>query len=307
MTLTGAAERGRMSRPAGFVALLLCSARLLGGQQPVVRDSTQCDSVVAAARVDSVDVGLFVSTLRSDGGELAAAQAQMVSGVIGSGFVPPRPFRLTVFSGPARMRSMRLVSSDTAIALRAPTLTGVYRFLVTRGGGVARITTVRASLMPGFDSAAATSIREAGYVGGILVLPPDEDSMRVEVRFSTDSSAGARRLVAAFFPRLPIVDAVPRLDNPSAVFPEDAKRDSVTMGEVVLRFVVDRGGDPALETIEVVRATSLTFLKSALIALPLQRFVPATVRGCAVAQVVEYPFSFVAPEPSGPHQERKER
>lgn len=303
MTLNRRAERGRV----WLGALLLCSARVVAGQQPVVRDSTKCDSVVAAAHVDSVDVGLFISAMRSDGGELSASQTQLISGVIGGDFTPPRPFRLTVFSGPARMRSMRLVSSDTAIALRAPNLTGVYRFVATKAAGVTRIMTVRASLMPGFDSAAATSIREAGYIGGILVPPPDEDSMRVEVRFSTDSSAGARRLVAAFFPRLPVVDAVPRLDNPAAVFPEDAKRDSVTMGEVVLRFVVDRGGDPALETIEVIRATSLSFLKSALVALPLQRFTPATVRGCAVAQLVEYPFSFVAPEPPGSHQERKER
>ena len=131
-TLNPAAERSRVWRWVRFGGLLLCSARLLAGQQPVVPDSTRCDSVVAAARVDSVDVGLFVSAMRSDAGELSPSQGHLISGVIGSGFIPPRPFRLTVFSGPARMRSMRLLSSDTAIALRAPTLTGVYRFLATK-------------------------------------------------------------------------------------------------------------------------------------------------------------------------------
>lgn len=282
-----------------LTALVLSPGRLLAGQQPAAKDSTRCDSIVAASHVDSVDVGLFISALRSDGGDLAEGRAQMIATVIGGGFIPPRPFRLTVFSGPARMRALRRVSSDTAATLRAPTLTGVYRFVSTRKG-VVRVSTVRASLMPGFDSAAATAIHEAGYVGGIVAPEGGEDSMHVEVRLSTDSVAGARRLVAAFFPRLPVVDAIPLWDNPAAVFPEEAKQDSLTTGEVVMRFVVDREGEPAMETIEVLRATGFSFLKSALSALPHQRFVPATVHGCAVAQLVEYPFSFMAPEPPGP-------
>jgi hypothetical protein len=281
-----------------LTALVLCPGRLLVGQQPAAKDSTRCDSVVAASHVDSVDVGLFISAMRSDGGDLAEGRGQIIATVIGGGFIPPRPFRLTVFAGPARMRALRRVSSDTAATLRAPTLTGVYRFVSTKKG-VVRVSTVRASLMPGFDSAAATAIREAGYMGAITAPEDGEDSMHVDVRWSTDSIAGARRLVAAFFPRLPVVDAVPRRDNPAAVFPDEAKRDSLTSGEVVMRFVVDRGGEPAMETIEVLRATGLSFLRSALSALAHQRFVPATVHGCAVAQLVEYPFSFVAPEPPG--------
>lgn len=278
--------------------LLACSACRLAGQVPAALDSARCDSIVAAAaRMDSADGGLFVAVGRVDGGDLSADQATLMMNVIGGGFVPPRPFRLSIFSGPARMRLLRPLSPDTTAERRVPTVTGVYRFAVGQSGIVARSATIRASLMVGFDSAAATAIRDAGHVGGVLNPRNGEDSMFVEVRFSTDSSQGARRLTSAKFPRLPLVDAAPRRDNPAAEFPEDAKRDSVAVGDVVLRFVVDRRGEPALETIEVLRATSVSFLRSAIKALPQQHFTPATVHGCAVDQVVEYPFSFVAPAP----------
>jgi len=101
--------------------------------------------------------------------------------------------------------------------------------------------------------------------------------------------------VDADFPRMPVVDAVPFRNNPPAAFPEVEKLDSASRGEVVLRFVVDRAGLPAMETIEVVRATAMTFLRAALTVLPDQRFTPARINGCAVAQEIYYPFSFVMP------------
>jgi hypothetical protein len=67
---------------------------------------------------------------------------------------------------------------------------------------------------------------------------------------------------------------------------------------VVLRIVVDQSGGLAPGTIEVSRATNLDFLRAALTSLPAQRFAPATIRGCPVAQAVEYSFSFVLPESS---------
>jgi len=119
--------------------------------------------------------------------------------------------------------------------------------------------------------------------------------MRVEVRLSTDSLAGARRLVAATFPRMPIVNAMPVRDNPAPVFPDDEKGDSTTTGEVVFRLVVDRDGAPVMETVELVRATSLSFVRAALAILPKHKFTPATIHGCAVSQRVDYPFTFASP------------
>jgi hypothetical protein len=154
---------------------------------------------------------------------------------------------------------------------------------------------MRASLVPGFDSAAVAAILDMGTFHDILVPPEGDDSMRVDVRLSTDSTADARRMIVATFPRMPVIDAMPRRDNPPAAFPEDERADSVTSGEVVLRFVVDRTGMPDMTTIELVRATSLSFARAAVIALPSQRFEPATIHGCAVAQAVDYSFGFVLP------------
>jgi outer membrane biosynthesis protein TonB len=178
--------------------------------------------------------------------------------------------------------------------LQAPTVTGVYRFF-TKKGSVSGMQVVRASLMPGFDSAAIEAIQTAAATRALLP-PAGEDSMRAEVRFSTDSSSGARRITSASFPRMPVVNAVPMRDNPQPVFPNEEKGDSTVTGEVVLRFVVDLDGRPAMETVELVRGSSLAFLKAALAVLPQQRFSPATIRGCSVSQRVEYPFTFAAPD-----------
>jgi hypothetical protein len=259
-------------------------------------DAARCDSIVLAAKADSAPAALFLSAARIDAGELSPEQANLIASHIGAAFVTPKPFRLTVFTGPARMRTLRQLGADTTGELRAPTLSGIYRFTANAQGAVTSARTARASLMPGFDSAAVVAIHDVAFIPDLLVPPDHDDSMTVEVRFATDSMPGARRLTAGYFPRMPVVDAVPERANPAAIFPEEAKRDSVTTGQVVLRFVVDRSGAPALETIEIVRATSLPFVRAAIAALPLQRFTPATIHGCAVAQLIDYSFTFLLPE-----------
>ena len=257
------------------------------------RSLATCDSIIAAARVDAVDVGLFASIARIDGGMIAAPDAEKIAGTLGSAFVPPRPFRLSVFAGPVRTRLLRPRAADTVPELQSPTVTGVYRLTVAKRG-LHGMQVIRASLMVGFDSAAIQAIEMTASMRSLLPLA-GEDSMRVEVRFSTDSSDGAKRITSASFPRMPVVNAVPLRDNPQPVFPDDEKGDSTVTGEVVLRFVVDRDGHPVMETVELMRGTSFSFVRAALAALPKQVFSPATIRGCAVSQRVEYPFTFAAP------------
>jgi hypothetical protein len=275
---------------------LLCPLRAFA-QSTQVRDAARCDSIVLAARADSVAAALFLSVGRIDGGGLSPDQANLIASHVGAAFVPPKPFRLTVFTGPPLMRSLRQLGADTNAELRAPTVSGIYRFAVDAKGKVIWTRTARASLLPGFDSSAAEAIREASIIPDVFVPPDADDSMTVEVRFSSDSSDGAQRLTSAWFPRMPVIGAVSNRSNPSPVFPEEAKVDSVTSGQVVLRFVVDRGGLPVLETIEIVRATSVLFVRAAITTFPLLRFAPATIRGCAVAQLIDYSFTFLLPEP----------
>jgi TonB family protein len=120
--------------------------------------------------------------------------------------------------------------------------------------------------------------------------------MLVEVHLTTDSIPNSTRLLQATFPRMPIRDAVPSRDNPTAAFPPEERGDSTRRGEVVFRFVVDRDGKPEMETLEILRAGSLAFVRAALAVMPQQRFMPASIKGCAVAQLVSYPFAFVLPD-----------
>jgi hypothetical protein len=278
--------------PSALAWMLLLSAASANAQrQPI--DTARCDSIIAAARADMTPATIFIAVRRIDGAALPVAQADVIADYIRSGFVAPSPLRLSTFTGPARMRVLRPVTSDTAAELRAPTITGVYRFTATKQVSSIEPRAIRESLIPGFDSAAIAAIVDMGRFHDLLVPPENDDSMRVDVRISTDSSADARRMIVATFPRMPVIDAVPKRDNPPPAFPEDERADSVTAGEAVLRFVVDRSGMPDMTTIELVRATSLSFARAAIIALPSQRFEPATIRGCAVGQAIDYSFSFV--------------
>jgi Gram-negative bacterial TonB protein C-terminal len=281
-----------ISRACGLVAWLAFVPSATA-QAPVRPDTSNCDSIVAAARVDSVPARLFVAVTRMDGPELSPARREKILSTLVSSFLPPAPFRLTVFAGGVQMRTLRAHDDDRADP-RAPTVTGRYRVYASRGGDSLRFALVRASLMPGFDEAALDAIRSARGTGA-FAPPPGADSMIVDVRFSSEASPGARQFVEANFPRMPVVDAVPALDNPAPEFPEDERAAGAIAGEVVFQLVIDRSGSPAMETIEVLRASSMSFVMAAVHALPKQRFAPATIHGCPVAQQIEYPMTFVLP------------
>ncbi|MGH7616004.1 MAG: energy transducer TonB [Gemmatimonadaceae bacterium] len=282
------------------VAALTSTWVSAGAQSSTASSATRCDTAVAASRADSVPVSIYLRTVRLDG-NLSVDQSLSISRTIAAAFVAPRPFRVSTFSGASQMRVLRRVAPDTAGELRPPTLTGVYRYAATKNRMNGTVETVRTSMVPGFDSAAADAITSAMSIKDVRDEPDgDVDVIRLEVRFSTDSSGAAQRIAIANFPRMPVVDAIPNRDNPPPVFPAAAKDSGYTTAEVVLRFVVDPTGEVVPRTVEVARATTVEFLKSALDALPRQHFSPATIRGCPVAQVVDYAFSFVLPAETKP-------
>jgi len=261
------------------------------GQQPVSRDSSRCDSVVAAARVDTVVVSLNMRAFPMDGSALAPEAENLLTTAIASEFIPPRPFRLTVFSsGAPTTQILRATSAKSG--LRSPTVTGVYRFQLRDDGTVGDFVVARLSLVPGFDSAVVVAIQAAARD---KALPQFEGQLRnFEVRLTTDSLPGGRRISLAEFPRMPVVDAVAKPDNPLPEYPTEEKQTGV-QGNAVLRFIVDRDGEPIPETVMVVRGTTRGFVTAGIATLPKLRFTPATINGCAVAQVIDYPFNFVLP------------
>ncbi|HXT18876.1 MAG TPA: energy transducer TonB [Gemmatimonadaceae bacterium] len=275
--------------------LLMAAVHALpvAGQQS---DSARCDSIVGASRADSVQAALFLSVRRVDGPPFVGEQAHRILTSIGSGFVAPRPFRLNVFSGPSLARTLRVRGGDTAVTLRAPTVTAIYR-VTTSAAGIEEILVTRAGLMTGFDSAAVDAIR-TGAVANPAFAPLSGDyTTSFNVVWSTDSTAGAMRLASAQFPRMPVVDASALENDPPPPFPPAARANDLDEGEVVLRFVIDLDGLPNFDTIELVRSTDASFTRAALVALSKHRFRPATIRGCAVAQQVEYAMTFSLPEP----------
>jgi hypothetical protein len=270
---------------------LLGGATLAGAQaQP---DSAHCDSIVAspAGVVDSVLSVVFVSVADLGGDRMTYDQRDLIESRIARAFVPPSPFALSVFEGPALARALRISSVvDTLGVPRGASISGTYRMEVTERGAVSDPEVVRSSLMRGLDSALVRAIRTAAKIGTAF-RPVSGDRWRLEIRVSGDSVDGALALAQGRFPRMRVRDATP-VSKARPSFPEDARTDSLDHGEVVLRFVVDRDGLPAFETVELVRSVEVPFLRAALRELTNQKFRPATIRGCPVAQLIEFPFIF---------------
>jgi biopolymer transport protein TolR len=72
----------------------------------------------------------------------------------------------------------------------------------------------------------------------------------------------------------------------------DVMRESRTNGEVLAQFVVDTNGHALPETFKVLKTTHDLFAQAVRAALPDMRFVPATIGGKPVRQLVQQPFHF---------------
>jgi hypothetical protein len=279
------------------VALRSGSAQQAGQQaaQPVAEQATQaaCDSVIAAAKVGDDETGIFLS-VREVAGTAAEAQLRRIGVNVGNDFVPPRPFKLHVFSGPSLVPGLRPIGADTAHVVRGLSVTGIYRATVQGGDSVPSVLVIRRSLVDGFDSAAVTAIRGSSSVPGLFTASTGSPLV-IDIGFTSDSLDRSLRLFTGAFPRMPVNDARPLSTNPPPKYPDEAVEDSLR-ASVVMRFVVGPDGLIEPATVEVLRIAPPAFLKAAYQSLSEQRFTPATVNGCPVAQQVDYPFAFLPPE-----------
>ncbi len=271
-------------------AVLAGSARRSTAQEPA---RAACDSVIAAARAGNAQSGIFLLAQELLG-TAPDEQLRRIVLNVGNAFVPPQPFKLSVFAGPALVRGLRAIGADTVRVSRVPTVTGIYRVTVPGGDSVPDVLVVRRSLVAGFDSAAVAAIRASSSVPGLFTASTGSP-LAIDLGFTSDSLPGSQRLFTATFPRITLKDAAPRADNPPVAYPSEAEGDS-TQVNVVLRFVVAADGVVEPATVEVLRAAALPFMKAVLTSLSRQRFVPAMVNGCPVAQQVDYPFAFLPPE-----------
>src|SRR4029078_11087890 len=142
---------------SAFVACSECVATGVAAQDTSTThiSDARCDSIVAAsggdgvarvvslrlqaARGGGVASRVFRVVKRVDGGELATAQITDMLLITGAAFVPPIPFRLTVFSGPVMTPSFRRISASAEAVLRSPTLTRAYRAAFGSTGTLASV------------------------------------------------------------------------------------------------------------------------------------------------------------------------
>lgn len=284
---------------AGAALLGSSSPPMAHGQVlPVV--APRCDSIIQAARADSIEVTARAYLLRRDGDLLTARARSLLVSTLFAHFTAPAPLRVPIFSaGPVRMRMLRVehLGADS-VAMREPELYGVYDFSLLRSGSVSKVTVAVPSLAPEFDSRVVEAIL-ASTADSVLAIVPealDLDSIPLELRITTGPEdtrvrVPPAKIFSALFPRIRVVDAKPLATNVPPVYPED-ERDEGLDGEVMLRVVVDPAGAPLVATLEVLHATSDVFALAAARALAQYRYAPAHVGSCPVAQVVEVPFWF---------------
>lgn len=195
------------------------------------------------------------------------------------------------------LRACRILFGDLAIdarLVRAQALGGITIDVLSRCPRMGLA-------VEAFDS--ATTVR--GKTGGdgtfVFALPhPGTYSLRV-TRDAADPLVfpALRVLPDSFVQRLfpiPIEfevehGATPRLDSLHPIYPDPMRHLDVG-GEVLTQFVVEPNGRMAEGSFKVLRSTDPTFTRAVLVALIAAEFIPATIRGVAVAQLVQYPFTF---------------
>jgi TonB-like protein len=279
------------------LSLPITSSRLAAQARPASA-SSPCDSVLRAARTDSTEVTARAYLLRHDGHTLTPRARSLLLEAFSSEFRPPKPLQLSVFaSGPVRTRMLqREVLVGDSLSKREPLIYGVYDFTLRRDGSVTGIVATIPTMVPGFDEQ-VTNALVAAAADSVLAMVPralDVDSLRLELRITTGPEDTRLRvapdtLFNAKFPLVRMADARPIGITPLPEYPPD-ERDEGRDGEVLLRVVIDTGGEPVIPTLEILHATSPSFALSAARALARYHFAPAHVGSCPVSQVTVMPF-----------------
>ena len=284
-------------RIASIVFGLTGASPLAAQQAP---SAGSCDSVLRAARADSVPITARVYLTRRDGEMLPPRARLLLAEALLTRFEPPMPLQLPVFGpGPAQLRILRRETlGGDSLTIREPVVHGTYTFTIHRNGRVDSIATRTPTMVPGFDERVIAAIRSASADSAVAAIGHalDQDSLVLDLRVTTGPEDTRLRvppatLFAATFPRLRLVDAKPLSPAPIPYYPED-ERDEGRDGDVLLRVVVDGSGAPVIPTLEVLHATSSSFALAAAKTLARYHFAPAHVGTCPVPQVVLLPFWF---------------
>jgi hypothetical protein len=210
-----------------WIVLGLAGASRLAAQ-PAAGAGASCDSVLRAARADSMAISARAYLARRDGEILPSRARLLLAQAILGRFEPPQPLRLPVFgAGPAQLRILRRETlGDDSLTIREPVVYGAYTFRIRRSGGVDGIATTIPTMVPGFDERVMAAIRSAGADSAMALVGHalEDDSLVLDLRITTGPEDSRLRvppatLFVATFPRLRLVDAKPVTPVPLPAYP----------------------------------------------------------------------------------------
>jgi TonB family protein len=165
---------------------------------------------------------------------------------------------------PARSVLVSMVRGDTVVANGRTDSLGVF-YLNPSGGGVFRL-----------------------YFGD-----PEEVQFIVDsVRVGADEFVERSFAIPIVYLDVDVETQVQQVPTPGVLrYPEDMRMQNVE-GEVLAQFIVDTSGTVRPGTLKIIRSNKQAFSDAVRRALGEFRFVPATIGGVKVAQLVQQPFTF---------------
>lgn len=104
------------------------------------------------------------------------------------------------------------------------------------------------------------------------------------------ASAATHRADPAYW-EFQVTSTVKPLSGRAPAYPAEMLEAHID-GRVLVQFVVDTGGVPEMRTFKVIESSNAMFSAAVREAVPSLRFVPATLEGRRVRQVVQQPFTF---------------
>ncbi|HTR77876.1 MAG TPA: energy transducer TonB [Gemmatimonadaceae bacterium] len=277
-----------------------CVASLVGTQKPGTASAVSGDAGQAAGNVRrAIDVQLPLPAAPPD-----VIARQQVSAIV-----------LEVLPGPAYRINTQAVSADgltrrlheifdprpvKVIYVRAApavAFSDVFRAMDTaREAGVVDLVATPPALanratLPGIDLTMRVTARNdsiAARIDGNVGRCRRGDVYPGQVAMTASAVTGADNVYFEFQVERP---AQPLPGNPVPRYPE-VMRASRADGDVLAQFVVDTNGHALPETFKALKATHDLFMQAVKDALPAMRFVPATIGGKPVRQLVQQPFHF---------------
>ena len=238
-----------------------------------------CDARVLAGGGDPVRYGRLLLLFAQGPGAvplaltLAATPSQLERRIIAmrTRLVRPRPLQL---AGAGMLIVLGVAGACSAGAPDAPSV------VRTSTSAPAAQSEVRASApAPNAPSAVSTP-------------SPAPDAAPVERKAKSAAQTGSSSLPTGTFYEFQVDQQVRQVSGVGTFRYPPEMKDANREGEVLAQFVVDEEGSVDMSTFEVLKTTDPAFSDAVRAAVPTLGFKPARVKGRAVKQLVQQPFTF---------------